>query len=46
MKAQATRIEPTKPANSIGEMLGVMLCGVAVGAGIALFHAITWAPFK
>lgn len=46
MKAQATRTEPARPTNSISEVLGVMICGVAVGAGIALFHAITWVPFK
>lgn len=46
MKAQATRIEPAKPASPIVEVLCVLLCGVAVGAGMALFHAFTWAPFK
>lgn len=45
MKTQATRIQPAAPGNSRGEMVGVMLCGLAVGAGLALYHAFTWAVF-
>ena len=43
MTPQATRIQPPAPANSRGEVFGVLLCGIAAGAGFALYHAFTWA---
>lgn len=46
MKPQATRHQPAAPANAPAEVLGVLLCGIAVGAGLALYHAFTWAVFS
>ncbi len=46
MKAQATPVVGFLDTGTLTDDVGFDDYRVAVGAGMALFHAITWAPFK